>query len=306
MLLTVSIQTCNRAESLAATLESMRMLRCPEHADYEILVVDNNSSDHTPSVIEDYSKVLAPRLRSVFESRQGLSHARNRALQEARGEIVCFLDDDVKVDMGWLEAICDAFIKYSATVVGGRAYLIYPAPRPVWLSPNIEFLLSCLDYGDEPILNIEKDLFGVNISVLRQVALNVGGFDVNMGRKDRSLASGEETDFLIRIRKSGGIVVYEPRAIVGHIVSVDRLSKRWFLRRAYSGALTHARLSIKNGKAPNLLRALEHTFRCFGSVAKASLRGYTTPGDLFSRKVFAIGSLGSLIETINQKFRLTI
>lgn len=305
-MITIAICTYNSAESLANTLKSLCELQCSRHLDYEILVVDNNSNDGTPEVTEQYAEMMEGRLCYVFEGQQGLSYARNRALRESKGEIVSFIDDDVKVDPGWLQAVSTAFIKYSAAVVGGRTHLIYPAPRPVWLSTNIEFFLSRLDYGDDPIVNIEKDLFGINISVLRQVALNIGGFDVKLGRRGKSLASGEETDFLIRIRKSGGIIVYEPRAIVGHIVSAKRLSKRWFLRRSYSGALTHARLSIKNGEAPNLSRAFEHMLRCFGSVAKATIGGCTTPGDLFSKQVFAVGSIGSLIETINQKFRLMI
>jgi glycosyltransferase involved in cell wall biosynthesis len=137
---TITIQTYNRSGMLAQTLESLRLLRCPEAVDYEILVVDNNSNDDTPEVIRRYGEVLAPRLRSVFEPRQGLSHARNRALAEAKGEIVSFIDDDVAVDPNWLGAVCDAFAKHSASVVGGRSYLIYPTPqgRPAWLPAHRE------------------------------------------------------------------------------------------------------------------------------------------------------------------------
>ena len=83
---------------LAKTLEGLRSLICPAGVDYEILVVDNNSPDHTQQIIQKYSKLLQPRLRSIFEIRQGLSYARNLALENALGEIVCFIDDDVNAD----------------------------------------------------------------------------------------------------------------------------------------------------------------------------------------------------------------
>ncbi len=158
MFATVTIQTYNHAKTLAKTLESLRTLRCPKGIDYEILIVNNNSTDETADVIRRYARILAPRLRSVFESKQGLSHARNRALQEARGEIVCFIEDDVKVDPGWLEAVSAAFIKYSAAVVGGRSYLIYPTAsgRPAWLPAEMETLLSRLDYGEKVLANLAK------------------------------------------------------------------------------------------------------------------------------------------------------
>lgn len=301
MFATVTIQTYNHAKSLAKTLESLRTLRCPKDVDYEILVVNNNSADNTPDVIECYAKILAPRLRSVFESRQGLSHARNRALQEARGEIVCFLDDDVKVDPGWLEAVSATFIKYSAAVVGGRSYLIYPteAGRPVWLPAKMETLLSRLDYGDKVLVNTGKDLFGLNFSVLKEVALEIGGFNTSFGRNGRTLLCGEEKDLLDRIREVGGIVVYEPNAVVGHIVPPERLKKKWFLRRIYGGAVSSERLLIAQGNTPKHLgNILLHAARCCGSVGKSMLGKDTTAQELFYKQYFAANSLGRLVETI--------
>lgn len=301
MFATISIQTYNHAGTLATTLESLRRLRCPTDTDYEILVVNNNSSDNTPKIIRDYTKILAPRLRSVFESRQGLSHARNRALQEARGEIVCFLDDDVKVDAGWLNAVVEAFEKYNASIVGGRSYLIFPdgIQRPEWLTERFETLLSRLDYGDEVLVNTDKDLFGLNFSVLKEIALEIGGFNTSFGRNGRSLLCGEEKDLLDRIRNAGGIAVYEPNAVVGHIVPPERLKKKWFLMRIYAGAVSSERLLIAQGDTPNRLgNIFLHTARCCGSVGKSMFRKDTTAQELFCKQYFAAHSLGRLVETI--------
>ena len=189
MFVTVTIQTYNHAKTLAITLESLRILRCPNGSDYEILVVNNNSSDDTADVIQRYAKILAPRLHSIFESRQGLSHARNRALKEAKGEIVCFTDDDVRVDPEWLIVITEAFKKYDASIVGGRSYLIFPEgmQKPEWLTERFEKFWSRLDYGDEVLVGTDKDLYGLNFSILKEAALKVGGFDSNLGRNGKCL-----------------------------------------------------------------------------------------------------------------------
>lgn len=301
MFATVAIQTYNHAKTLAKTLESLRTLRCPKGTDYEILVVDNNSSDDTADVIQRYAKILAPRLCSIFESRQGLSHARNRALKEAKGEIVCFTDDDVRVDPGWLNAVVEAFEKYNASIVGGRSYLIFPdgIQKPEWLTERFETLLSRLDYGDEVLVNTDKDLFGLNFSVLKKAALEIGGFNTSFGRNGRTLLCGEEKDLLDRIREVGGIAVYEPNAVVGHIVPPERLKKKWFLRRIYGGAVSSERLLIAQGKTPNRLgNIFLHTARCCGSVGKSMFRKDTTAQELFRKQYFAVDSLGRLVETI--------
>ena len=92
MFVTVTIQTYSHAKTLAITLESLRTLRCPNGTDYEILVVNNNSSDETPEIIRKYAAILAPRLRSVVEHRQGLSHARNHAMRVSSGEYIAIVD----------------------------------------------------------------------------------------------------------------------------------------------------------------------------------------------------------------------
>lgn len=301
MFISVTIQTYNNAEMLSATLESLCTLRCPEGAGYEVLVVDNNSSDHTQQVIKTYAKLLEPRLRSVFERRQGLSYARNRALCEARGEIVCFLDDDVKVENGWLEAVYIAFKENPVSVVGGRSYLIFQKPRPCWLSPTAESLLSRLDLGDKRLVDTKEDMVGLNLAVLRKTALDIGGFNNRLGRNGNLLISGEEHEFLTRVREAGGIIAYEPKAVVGHIVPKERLTKSWFLKRSYFGGISGIRMKIAQGQKPQLKQNLLHCLCCFGGFMRTLLFSHTTAMDLFERQIWALFSLGALMETVKVK-----
>jgi len=295
MFVTVTIQTYNRCGLLAETLESLRSLRGPAAVEYEILVVDNNSTDGTAQVLEKYGRLLAPRLRSVFEPQQGLSHARNRALREAQGQIVSFLDDDVLVDPDWLSAVVGAFERYQADVVGGKSYLIYRSRRPSWLSEHYEFFLSRLDYGDRAIVGVDQDLYGLNFSVRRGTILRAGGFDPSLGRCGSvSLRSGEESDLLRRVRALGGVVVYEPRAVVGHIIAGDRLRMKWFLRRAFAAGVDLETMQGTAPDGPGLSRPGVHLLRCCGSVLRSVLRGEIRADVLFGKTLAVSGALGAI------------
>ena len=297
--ITVAIQTYNRSATLAETLKSLRDLRCPDAAQYEILVVDNNSSDDTPRVIQKYSRSLAPRLRSVLEPRQGLSYARNRALREARGEIVSFLDDDVIVDPDWLWAVAAAFDEHPAAVVGGRSFLIFRSRRPAWLPEHYEFYLSRLDYGDRVIVDTKNDLYGLNFSVRKDLAVQAGGFDPALGRcGPASFRSGEESDLLRRIRARGGVAVYEPRAVVGHLVLRERLTMKWFLRRAFAAGVDTEILHRLDGQTPRAFSPFVHLLRCCGSVARSVIRGEILAPVLFGKTLAVTDALGSLYASL--------
>jgi GT2 family glycosyltransferase len=295
LMISIAICTYNNAGTLAVVLESLRSLACPAALSYEILVIDNNSTDETKEVVFRWQPVWGNRLRYIFEGCQGLSHARNRAWQEAHGDVVSYLDDDVKVDSGWLAAVAAAFEEHSAAVVGGRSRLIYPAQRPSWLPEKYETLLSRLDYGEQVIVNTDQPLFGLNFSVRKEWLDRIGGFDVALGRYGRSLTSGEEFDLLRRIRAQGGIAVYEPRAVVGHLVPAARVKKRWFLRRLWVAGAESVILAAKHGDAlPTLGEASVHAIRCCGSIGKGIALGDWSWRSVVDRGLVAAYALGRL------------
>jgi glycosyltransferase involved in cell wall biosynthesis len=293
VMVSIAICTYNNARKLELVLESLRGLICPPPLEYEILVVDNNSSDETIGVVERCQAAWGPRLRYIFEGAQGLSHARNRALKEAAADIISYLDDDVKVDPHWLSAVATAFEEYPAAVVGGKSYLIYPTERPAWLPEEYEFLLSKLDYGDQVIVGVDKDLFGLNFSVRKEWALRAGGFDPSLGRRGHSLGSGEESDLLKRIRARGGIAVYQPNAVVGHLVSPERVKIRWFLKRLFAAGKDGVAIARKDGAAlPSVSEAILHALRCCGSVAKSMVLGDFSGQTLLRKGLVATYALG--------------
>lgn len=267
MLLTVTIQTYNHADSLSQTLRSLEGLRCPADAEYEILVIDNNSCDHTASVIKEFSSVLGPRLRSVFEPQQGLSHARNRAIAEARGDILCFLDDDALADPDWLVGHAEAYgTDEHIVAVGGRVELQWPEgwSRPPWFAGDLDGYLSGFDLGPGSLsMEYPRYPYGCNMSVRCRIAREIGGFCVRLGRRKNNLLSNEERYFFYRIHQQGGRVVYAPRAIVHHMIPAERLSKRFFLKRGYAQGISDILFSQEI--APDQ--------KDFGSRARALLSG---------------------------------
>lgn len=306
MTITIAICTYNNASVLDITLESLSNLDVPDALEYEILVVDNNCTDNTSDVVAKHSEVLGS-LRVLREPRQGLSYARNCALRESKGEYVSFIDDDVKVDPGWLVAIVSAFQKHNAALVGGKSYLIYPRERPEWLAEEYERYLSKLDYGDVTLVGTEKDLYGLNFSVLKRAAMDCGGFDTRLGRVGKNLLSGEETDLQKKITAQGGIVVYEPSAVVGHIVSEERLRQKWFLHRTFYEARFDSGDESDNNAAwgASLVHNGYRTLRCYLGLTKSLLLRDMNSEEYFEKQVMARRFLGYTIRACRESIGLS-
>ena len=306
MFVTISIQTYNNAAVLQQALQSLAELRCPEGVDYEILVIDNNSSDGTAAVIEQSRAVLGPRLRSVFEPRQALSYARNRAIAESRGEIVAFIDDDVLVEGDWLAGHVEAYRADEHTVaVGGRVLLRWPEGwfRPEWLSLDLDGYLSGIDLGREwQIMCYPRYPYGCNMSVKREIAERIDGFSTRLGRKKASLLSNEEKHFFYRVDQMGGRVVYTPAALVHHMVPATRLSQKFFLSRGYAQGISNILFQIETDYIRHVflwhLRqigvGMKLLGRAVGGAAVCCLSGYDE-ATRFSRRVRIMYSLGYII-----------
>ncbi len=295
MMVSIAICTYNHAKTLTVALESLCHLTCPASLSYEILVIDNNSRDETKDMVLRWQPVWGNRLRYIFEGCQGLSQARNRAWREAHGEIISYLDDDVQVEPGWLAAVAAAFEEYAAAVVGGKSRLIYPTRRPVWLPEKYEMLLSRLDHGEQVLVDTDRELFGLNFSVRKEWLDQVGGFDVTLGRRGRSLASGEEADLLRRIRARGGIAVYEPRAVVGHLVPPARVKKGWFVRRLWVAGAESVTLAAKQGDTvPTLKVVVAHVLQCCWNFGKGIVRGEWSSRSIADKGLATAFALGQL------------
>jgi glycosyltransferase involved in cell wall biosynthesis len=239
MRFTIAIATHNRAHELRQTLASLVNV-AKEGCEYEILVIANCCTDNTAAIVDEFRPEFGEKLRFVEEEKLGLGPARDRAVRESSSDIVAFLDDDVEVDAGWLKGLTSAFAAGEWAAVGGKTYLIYPTRRPDWLSPQLEGMLSKVDRGPERRTADPDELYGVNLSIRKEWLQKIGGIPLDWGRRGKRLFGGEDTEALRRIHKAGGILLYEPTAVVGHRVDPERLSFRWFWRRAFWGTFGDA------------------------------------------------------------------
>lgn len=204
-------------------------------AGIEIIVVDN-SPDQKRAQDHGLRYAGCDRVTYVLEPRPGLSQARNIGIARARGSIVAFIDDDATADPGWARAIIDTFETFpgNVAVVGGAVAPRLTAVRPEWLTDKLMRYLSIVERGtDLRELSQGEWLAGCNIAFRRSALQEIGGFSEALGRSGTaSLLSNEETQVVDRIRASGGLVVYNPRAQVEHTIDVSRLDELWFYRRA--------------------------------------------------------------------------
>src|SRR5262245_17561380 len=213
---TVGICTHNRARALGETLDSLARMTVPAGVSWDVLVVDNNSSDNTAAVVRDRQSACPVPLHYLPEPRQGKSYALNTGLAAGRSTFVLFTDDDVLVEPGWLVAaiapmVVDADIDYT----GGPVYPIWGAPCPRWLDRQRGDLwgtIAILDYGPAPFVFEERQRvpLGANMAVRRSLIDAVGGFDPAFGRTGTSLLGQEQAEFFCRTHAHGARGLYAP------------------------------------------------------------------------------------------------
>jgi glycosyltransferase involved in cell wall biosynthesis len=227
----VLICTYNRCLSLKRTLESVAAQSLSTPHGWEIIVVDNNSSDDTRQVVESFCLESPGRFRYVSEPMQGLSNARNTGIRNARGEIIAFIDDDETAGDGWLEKLTANLHTREWAGAGGR---VLPPPGtvlPNWLSTGSWFTKGPLASFDLPIPAGEMDEppFGANMAFRKEIFEKYGGFRTDLGRSGNNLISNEDTEFGRRLFAAGLRLRYEPGAVVYHPIQEDRLRKEYFL-----------------------------------------------------------------------------
>lgn len=230
MRLSVVVCTYNRSGSLRVTLKSLAQLAVPNGMNWELLVVDNNSTDSTRDAIQAFAAERTVPVRYVFEKRQGLSFARNAGIGRARGEIVAFTDDDVTVDRMWLARISEAFEGCGCAGVGGRVLPVWESAKPEWLSvagPCRTNAVVSVDFGEQPG-RLKGWAAGANMAFRRDVFERFGEFRTDLGRSGGNLMSGEDSEFSSRLVKAGEFLMYAPEAVVYHPVTADRLKKSYF------------------------------------------------------------------------------
>jgi len=248
-LVSIVIPTYKRARALPRVIGSALNQTFPG-AEYEVLVVDNNSPDGTAQVIDEVAREHPGRVRRIVETRQGVSYARQAGIDQARGPIVAFFDDDVRVADNWVETIVYALQSHPGVeCVGGKVLPDWSAPPPPWLTAEHWAPLGLQDYGDRPMLMSSanpRGLISANLACRKEVLERVGGFSLELQRVKDGIGSLEDDDWNRRFWKAGGVALYLPALLAWTDVPPERLT------RAY-----HRRWHLGHGRFYALLRADE-------------------------------------------------
>jgi glucosyl-dolichyl phosphate glucuronosyltransferase len=240
MRLSICVCTYNRAHILRYCLESLLALKVPAGCEAEILIIDNNSRDDTQQVVNSFIRSSPIPIHYCHESRQGLSAARNRAIKEASGEYLCFLDDECVVPSQWLQLIVLDIGEFSPFIIGGPyvGALLPGATPPKWFRieyGNAYFLADHLERG------FRKDFraSGGNMCVHRAVCENQ--FDEHFGVKGDEMRFGEEIalqdGFLSN--HEGAMVFYDPRIEISHFILPHKMNLCYCARREFELGACH-------------------------------------------------------------------
>lgn len=288
------ICTHNRAAYLDKAIAS---LLAQDYPDYEIIVVDNASTDATRAVVDTH--LSHPRLRYLYEPELGLSIARNTGAQATQSEVLAYLDDDAIASPGWLSAIAAAFMANpELAIAGGRVTLLWPAGRtaPLWLSAGLAGNLGAYDLGDRPCAITQPNLTprGLNYAIRRTFLESVGGFDLNLGRVGKNLLSNEELRMTAIALKQQWQVSYLPDATVAHHVTPERLERRWFLKRGWWQGVSECYRERVAGRRQGWRQFSRGGERLVRGLYKA-LKYHRDPALRFDNLVYAYGQIGYLL-----------
>ncbi len=246
----IIVCTYNRASFLKETIDSI-LKNLSAKTNYELLIVDNNSTDNTLEIVSQYSRFSF--IKYFLEKQQGLSFARNRGIREAKNEIIVFLDDDIDIDSGYLDILDQLYKDANTYIVGGKV-LPYQTRMPDWLSKKYQYLASVYDLGDQPCQPTK--LMGANHTFRKELTQKVGLYNTSLGPIGNYKIGGDEDDFLLRAQKIGYKLLYHPDLIVYHKIA-NRLNEPFIYRYANNIGRSQAKIDRQHKKIRFVLKAIK-------------------------------------------------
>ena len=236
---------------------------------YEILLVNNNSTDNTQSECERFKTDFPQANFHYFvEKNQGLSFARNRGIAEAKGDILVYVDDDATVNNIYLKSIADFFANNSNAYAAGGAILpVYETEEPKWISYYTKVLITTYKYEGDKIIEFKKGKFpGGGNSAYRKVVFDKTGlYNTDLGRKGASLIGAEEKDIYDKMRKNNMKFYYLPDMILYHIIPPQKLTKEYFNNLTFSIGQSERMRTLSVSKLKYLKRLFFELIKWSGS-----------------------------------------
>ncbi|MDT3698280.1 MAG: glycosyltransferase family A protein [Thermincola sp.] len=287
-IISVVVCTFNREELLPCCLQSL-VDQTLDKSLYEVIVVNNNSTDSTELIAQSFVDEQE-NFSLVVAIEQGLSHARNRGWQEAKGDYIAYIDDDAKACPDWCERILRAFktVASNKVCVGGPIFAWFETSPPKWFPEDFE----SFDWGDNPgFIQPPRSKFGFcgsNMVIPKNILQEYGGFSVDYGMVGEKMGLAEESHFFFKLYKDNYLFWYDPKMIVEHWVPVFKVKMKYILKRAFTNGVTQAKME---GQI-SLINFAKNTIKFFGAI----VLGVTVRVSWFSkdRKKCLVRNLQSL------------
>lgn len=234
------IATHNRAESLQRTLLSLGELERALELLQEVIIVDNNSDDHTPEIVRDFQKRFVFDVIYIFEKRKGKSIALNEGIRRAKADIIAFTDDDVVFSKDWLLNADTHFQNPKMSCLTGRIIPVINAEKPSWYSERLSSVIGNVDIDKEK--KQTEYLTGSNMFIKRDILNHINGFEI------RESLINEDTFLSLKIRQFNYTITYDPDVIIYHHFQPERFNKIYFRRWYKLAGRTIAELNKQKDK----------------------------------------------------------
>lgn len=295
--------TYNGGPYLLKTIDSLLNQTLSKDS-YEIIVVDNASTDGTRSAVKAYEE---KNVRYIYQGKQGLSYSRNTGFKVSKSDIVAYIDDDAVACPEWLERLLNAFsVDRSIVAVGGKIRPIWESEKPRWIVPRLYTYFSCIDWSNEPCyLETGRYLYGCNMAFRRNILYDCGGFNTRLGRIGKSLLSNEEWQVFHYIDKKGFKKHYDPEIYVEHTIKSSRMNWKWLNERLYWQGVSNLYYDyfVKNATKTQVLnKYTKEGLSFFSRELKKLIQG---KGDIILVSLFITRYIGASVHFVKICLGLT-
>ncbi len=242
--ISIAVCTYNRTDVLPKCLESLANQTADKEL-FEVLIINNNSTDNTKEISSEFCEKHS-NFRYVFEKKQGLSHARNRAIEEAKGKYLAYIDDDAIADKEWVKSILDCFNQTDADVVGGPVFHFVNAEKqPIFYNKKAFSFNPGNERKRMTPPGFDFGFLGGNTCFKRSLFNEFGKYLTELGMLGGKQRMGEDSEMGYRLLKAGKVFYYEPKMKIDHQLRLKNVTLKGILKRSYDTGIEIGRM-IKN------------------------------------------------------------
>ena len=247
MLISIILPTYNRCEFLAKAAESLMSQEIDDSLTFEILVVDDASTDGTSMLVRELTNRYGNAIRLIEGEGEGVAPARNKGIKEAKGEWIAFMDDDQLAGPGWLISLTGTALSKGTRCVVGKRLLLLPGPIRIPLGPHLRSYLGEEAWGEKARLLLPEEFPNTGNALLKKDLFGeVGCFDPS------NPYGGDDTEFFFRLKKAGVSIWYTPDAVMYHVISEDRLNEQYLRTKAHRDGISMAMIDHRHGPSYGL------------------------------------------------------